>query len=111
MAIADPLRIHCGGDKASKNGLFSGLAINILFSIAPLFLGSKTPIFSGVPPYFWGLDPIFRGVPPYFWGLDPIFRGVPPKKEVSSTQRTPTAAFGDFLGLLGLFLDFWSIEK
>ena len=39
FAIADPLWIHCGVDKASILDLFSGIAINILFSIAPLFLG------------------------------------------------------------------------
>ena len=37
FAIAYPLWIHCGVDKASILDLFSGIAINILFSIAPLF--------------------------------------------------------------------------
>jgi len=104
LPIAYPLWFHCGVDKASVLDHFSGIAINILFSIAPPLFGQK------------GTKKSKKGIKKSKKGSKSPKRVSKPQKGVSNPQKEVAKvgpplqllwqAFwpkSDFLTLFGLF--------
>jgi hypothetical protein len=89
LAVAYPLWFHCGVDKASILDHFSGIAINILFSIAPI-LFRVFHSFLGFFILFWCFLANFHGLDHF---LAKKGYGQTPQKEVSSCW-TPSSCFG-----------------
>jgi hypothetical protein len=96
LAIAYPLWFHCRVDKASSLGLFSGIAINILFSIAPLFLGTFWPDLGTFWPDLARFGQIWPDLARFGW-----FR--PPPKEVPKLDPLPQLLWQPFWPDLGTF--------
>ena len=93
FAIAYPLWIHCGVDKASILDLFSGIAINILFSIAPPILGGFGQVLG---PFLAKFDRIGQVLGPFLAKLDGLAGYRPPPKEVAKVRPPPQLLWQPF---------------